>query len=198
MDIKGLSKPELVSILEIIESAGNSLSLEHFKKVLLRAKDMVEADFTICGLGRIEGSELIEPLAVLNGNYPGEWLDVYLSESLYYLDPVIRFHTSFSSTHIWGDIARHRKEKSVGRVVDLAVDHGVKYGLSTSLFMPESSAISIFAFSGTRDRFTGHHKKIADILTPHLNGALAAIGMEAPVPGRSGGVFVEAEAGKRA
>jgi len=198
MDIREFSKTELVSILEIIEDAGSCISPEPLRKLLLRAKDMVEADFTICGLGRIEGTELVEPLRALNGNYPGEWLERYMSEGLYYLDPIVRFHTSFSTTYLWGDIANHRREKAAERAVDLTVDHGIRYGLSTSLFMPESSAVSIFAFSGRTNRFSVHHKKIADILTPHLNGALAAIGAASPIPGGTSDFLTEAEAGKLA
>src|SRR3972149_1055759 len=143
---KEFSKKELVSILEIIEAAQNCVTPGEVSSLLLRTKDLVFADYSVCGMGRLSGGEVKDILAVVNGNYP--------TEGLYRYDPVVRYHSSFSPTQSWSDIYTMYDDVEARFVVSNAWDFGIRHGISSSIFMPGLENISIFAFAARNDSFT--------------------------------------------
>src|SRR3990172_2587730 len=95
---KDLSKKELVAILEVIESARTCNDERDVQNLVIRAKDPLDADYCICGIGKISPDAILEPSAIINGNYPEEWVDMYKRERLYTRDPVVKFHSRFVMT----------------------------------------------------------------------------------------------------
>ena len=172
---KGFSKKELVSILEVIEASQNCVTPLDVSTLLLQAKDLVSADYSICGMGRLYEGEIKDVIAVVNGNYPTEWLDVYFSEKFYRHDPVVRYHKSFSPAQTWSDILPRYDDVESRLVVGNAWDFGLRHGISTSVFSPGSEDLTIFAFAGGKDTFRGRQKEILDMLSLHLNGALLRV-----------------------
>lgn len=172
MDLKDFSKEELISILEIIERARNCKGRNHLKDIMLRAKELVCADKAICGIAKVSDSDVTEVVTVVNGNYPEGWLARYTSEKLYLIDPVVRYHTRFSTTRFWDEIFKISKDRQERLVIEHASDFGLRHGISSGIYDPVNENIGIFAFGGEKDRFVPHHKKIIDILTLHLNNAL--------------------------
>ncbi len=175
MSIKELSRKELINVLEIIEGAQNCASEKELKSLILRAKDIVSADYAICGLGKINGHMLSEVVNVVNGNYPRGWMETYMKEKLYFGDPVVRYYSRFSLTQHWSDIVKHFNDSLARPAIDCALDHGLNAGISSGIYVPEMECVGIFTFAGEQDRFDDHHKKIVDILALHLNKALVSI-----------------------
>ncbi len=172
MAVEEFSKAELINVLEIIEGTQNCASKEELKGLILQAKDLVSADFAICGLGKVSGGMLTEVVSIVNGNYPRSWMEGYMSEKLYRGDPVVRYYSRFSLTQFWSDIVKHFDDSLAQPPIALALDHGIRAGISSGVYVPETECVGIFSFSGGRDKFNDHHKKIVDILTLHLNKAL--------------------------
>jgi len=175
MSIKEFSREELINVLEIIEGTQNCPSERELKSLILRAKDVVCADYAICGLGKINGNMLSEVVNVVNGNYPRGWMETYMNEKLYFVDPVVRYYSRFSFTQYWSDIVKHFDDKLARPAIDCALDHGLNAGISSGIYVQEMESVGVFCFAAEKDRFDDHHKKIVDILALHLNKALVGI-----------------------
>lgn len=180
MSIKGFSKKELVSILEIIEGTGVCSTEQELGRLLLRATEVLCADYSICGLGRVSCGELKDVVRIVNGNYPEDWLHRYTSERLYRIDPIIKRHARFSVTQLWSDIFKASNDDSSRAFIRNAADSGLRYGVSSGIFLPRHEEIGIFSFAAKKDRFDDWHKRIMDIITLHLNNALIKTVKEEP------------------
>jgi len=168
----GLSKRDLVSILETIEFARSSSGHAHVKDLILRVKDILEADFAVCGLGKVHPEGPSDIITVINGNYPGEWLDNYLKEGFYRSDPLVRYHMRFSTPQSWGEIFKGFEDPETRRLIGMAWDFGIRHGVSTGIYIPDGERFSLFCFGGRKDVYGERHKKIMDSLTLYLNKAL--------------------------
>ncbi len=172
---KGLSKKELVAIMEVIEYARNCNDKRAVQNLIIRAKNLLDADYCICGLGKISADGILEPSVVINGNYPEEWVDVYKRERLYTKDPVVKLHSKFVMTQLWSDAFKFYNDKETIKFLNSASDFDLKYGIASGIYDAESENTSIFSFASNRPRFSQHHKKAMDIVIPHLHNALAGI-----------------------
>ncbi|MBI5902654.1 MAG: autoinducer binding domain-containing protein [Deltaproteobacteria bacterium] len=172
MSIEGFSKKELISILEIIEGANVCATERDLGRLLLRAMELLCADYSICGLGRVSCGELKEVVKIINGNYPEDWLNRYTSERLYFKDPIVRQQVQFSVTQLWSDIFKTSNDDLARAFIRNAADFGLRYGVSSGIFLPMREEIVIFSFAAKKDRFNDRHKRIMDIITLHLNNAL--------------------------
>ncbi len=177
-----LTKSELVTILEIIESAQSCSAPEHYKKLLIKAAALVEADSCACGIVELCRDDLSEPMTVINGNYPDEMLSHYVSSRLYLKDPVVRYHLNFSSAKPWTEIFREVDDCEARQVINYARDFNLVHGVSGSVFMPEAGALAVFGFGGRKNKFARHHCGIVDILVPHLNISLLEVSGLRPRP----------------
>lgn len=192
MRARDLTKTELVEILEIIEDAQSCTAPENLRRLLLRGQDLLEAEYSVCGMGILEpgSKKLSEITSVISGNYPREFFDLYVPERMYRDDPIVRYHSRFSLSGFWKDIFKHFDDSRAARVTDIGREIGLVHGLSSSVYMPgNDDEISIISFAGGKDTFTARHKGILDILTAHLNNALVSVstGKEpaTPLPGWS-------------
>jgi hypothetical protein len=169
---KDFSKTDLVSILEVIESARACGTEAGLKSVLLRSKDLLGADFAVsatCAISRTGPPRLV---SVTNGNYPDEFVGIYLAEHFYETDPVVAYLSRFSLTQFWSDIFRNTDNSNSGHILGTAMDFGLRYGVSSGVYIPGREEINIFSFAGPRDGFTAHQKNILEILTLHLDKAI--------------------------
>ncbi len=176
-----LTKSELISILEVIDSSSACRSAECLRKLLLKIRDLIEADFSICGLIRKRDLEPLDISALVNGSYPDTWLNRYISEKMHLTDPVVRHHTRFSDTILWKDLPE--SDESADRNIVMAMDHGIRHGLSGSIYLPGRDDIAVFAFSGPHDSFISRHAGILDTVLTHLGRTLSDMtyGDSAPV-----------------
>ncbi len=175
MDYKGFSKKELMDILYVVQAASVCETEADMVKIIHKARELVCADYCICGIEGKTGDGLSPVLQIVNGNYPEEWLNIYLAEKFYKIDPVIRHHLKFGMTQVWSDTFKFYNDKASGDFLNCAADFGLKHGISSGVFDPEEKNISIFSFASntSRNGFKSHSKKIVDILIPHLHKSLA-------------------------
>ncbi|MDP2682371.1 MAG: autoinducer binding domain-containing protein [Deltaproteobacteria bacterium] len=74
------------------------------------------------------------------------------------------------------------KDEETVKFLNSAGDFGLKNGIASGVHDPELKRTSLFSFVSNRPRFSQHHKKVMDIVTPHLHNALAGIcELERPV-----------------
>ncbi len=175
MNIKDYTKSELVGVLETVEFSSRCSNEGDLRQLIIRAKELVGADHSICALGKVSKNGLSDVLTVINGDYPEEWVGIYKSERLHKADPVVRHHTSFCGTQLWADTFRHYTDADAKRFFSRAADFGLNYGISSGVYVPGAEVVSIFSFGGSRDTFDSHHKMIVDIVTLHLHKAFARI-----------------------
>lgn len=175
MDYKRFSKKDLTNILQVIQAASSCETEEDVAKIIHKAKELVCADYCICGIGQVNGDSLSSVLHIVNGNYPEEWLNMYLAEKFYKIDPVIKHHLKFGMTQVWSDTFKFYNDKVSRDFLNYAGDFGLRYGISSGVFDIEEKNVSIFSFASNTNTnaFKSHSRKIFDILTPHLHNALA-------------------------
>lgn len=173
---KIFSKQDIINLLEIIQSAALCKNEADLKKALKKAKEAMDADCCISGLGKIGNKGLMtDILMVVNGDYPEEWINMYKAESFYTIDPVIKSHERCCAAQIWKDTFKFYTNKRTMKFLGHAGDFGLKHGISNGLFVPEARGVSIFSFAGNTDRFNAYHKNIMDVITPHLHMALVRL-----------------------
>lgn len=172
---KGLSKNELVAIMEVIESARNCNDKRDVQNLIIQAKDLLDADYCICGLGKNLADGILAPSAVINGNYPEEWVDIYKKERFYTKDPIVKFHSRFVMTQLWSDTFNFYKDEETNKFLQHASDFGLRYGITSGLYDPELENTSMFSFASNRPRFSQHHKKVMDMVITHLHNAIDRI-----------------------
>ncbi|MFQ5736536.1 MAG: autoinducer binding domain-containing protein [Thermodesulfobacteriota bacterium] len=167
-----LTKRELVGILEVIEFAQSCSCSEQVKALLIKSMGIVEADHSACGTLRVEGAAPREITYIVNGNYPEDMFDHYLCSRLYLKDPLVRYHSNFSTTRLWSEIFEEINDICARQVIDYAADYGLRYGVSSSLYVPGTESVAIVSFAGAKNRFAARHKEILDILAVHINKAV--------------------------
>jgi len=162
------TKKELADILGIIQECVNCRSDADVKILLAKTKDLISADNAICGLGDVSTGRLVK---LLNLDYPEEWAGMYVSEELFRKDPVVKFTYEFYRTHFWSEAVEAFNGSEQIDLMDRATDFGLNYGVSSGV-NGERFRGSIFSFSARQDRFDGRHKKVLDIIIPHIHQAL--------------------------
>jgi len=171
MNINNYTKSELTGILETVDLSAQSSSEEDLRALIIRTKELIGADHSICAMGRVAKNGLSEVLAIVNGDYPDEWVRIYQREGLHNTDPVVRHHTRFCGTQLWADTSRRYIDGDAKRFFSRASDFGLNYGISSGVYEPVAEMVSIFSFAGSLDIFDTHHKEIVDIVTLHLHRA---------------------------
>lgn len=172
MPCNDLSKKELVNILELIELSQRCSDSGQVRDLILRARGLFEADYAVCGLLGKDRAGLPRVAAFVNGNYPAEWLNLYMREKYYVKDPVIKHVSRFSLTRFWTEIFTEYKDESSMRLLRDAGDFGLKFGIASGVFIPGLDQTAVFTFAGGRDRFSPHHKRVLDILVLHFQDAV--------------------------
>ncbi len=172
---RDFSRFELASILEIIEAARTCTGEASFCDAILRCKELLGMDFAISGLAKKEEDGSLTILSMINGDYPEEWVEIYKSEELYKIDPIIKYHKRFSMTQPWSVTIRALSDDVSSQLLCRASDFGLKYGLSSSIVALETQVFGIFSFASRQNRYDEHHKKVLDIIVLHLYRALAGL-----------------------
>lgn len=197
MDHTDFTKKELSGILDIIQECVRSRSDADVKNIVAKIKGLLSADNAVCALGDASTGSLVK---ILNLDYPEEWGGIYISEELYRKDPVIKYNYAFYKTHHWSEAVCLFNGKEELHLMDRATDFGLNHGISSGV-NGERCRGSIFSFSARQDRFEGRHKKVLDIITPHIHQALVKASertarINAPLSKREKEVLVWMKEGK--
>jgi len=178
---KDLTKSELVEILEIIEGARTCVDRPELKRLLLKAAALAEADNTACGIVNVSACGPVDLQTALNASYPAKMFDHYIERKFFLKDPIVRYHANYSITRSWAEIFNEVDDASARQVINYASDFGLKYGLSSGIFMPEEHGVFIVSFAGQYKKSWAHQKQIVDILTRHFGNAMLSCSYGVPV-----------------
>lgn len=179
MNLNRFSKRDLCETLDVVNDTVCCKTEEDFKQLMERAKELINANNCICGLGRYDDQGLSEVKAIMNVSYPKEWLSVYEEKKLYLVDPIVNHQFKFSGTQLWADTYKKYKDTVPPDFIYNADSFGLKYGITSGLKSISKNLASIITFSNHSDYFKDHQKMIMDILTPHLHEALNRVLKEA-------------------
>jgi len=174
MNYNDFSKKDLVETLELIQKTIRCKEAEEVRDVLLRVKEFVGADYSICGVGFGNRAGLYAPPMLINGDYPVEWLNIYGGEGLYNDDPLIRHNVNNPGAQLWEETYELYGD-SVSPKLFASRDFGLKHGLAGGVYHEGTQLNSVYSFSASSDRFGRFQQKILDTITPHLHQALARV-----------------------
>jgi len=169
---KGFPKQELIKIIELIDDLSRCASQDAAEALLTRTRDLLTAEFAVCGNGKIDTEGRICINTIIDSGYPGEWLNLYFKEGLYRFDPVVRHHMQFSEPELWTNIRKNFVDERAKAVTEWAAAYGLKFGLSSSVYIPGTGMFSLFCFASSKDVFNERHKDLLGALTLHLNMAI--------------------------
>ncbi len=175
LDIKSLSKSDLVAILGLIEHARSCRTTEGFRELLMRTKDLLDAEYAICGSAGVEGLRVKRLASAVNGNLPEAWLSHYAIEEFCSADPILNYHARYSRPALWSEAMKVVDTTESRQVYNHASDFGLKHGIAAGVYVPERQEICVCSFSGGRNVFKGRHKNLLDILLLHLNSAYSRV-----------------------
>ncbi|MFQ5480575.1 MAG: autoinducer binding domain-containing protein [Thermodesulfobacteriota bacterium] len=167
-----MPKQELISILELIDELSMCGTREAAEILLTRTKELLRADYAVCGTGSIDKKGIMKIQTIIDADYPGEWLNLYFKEELYRYDPVVQYHMKFSEPELWSNIRQSYTDDKARAVTEWADAYGLKYGVSSSVYIPNTGMFSIFCFASAEDVFNERHKGVLNALTLHLNMAI--------------------------
>lgn len=165
-------KEELISVIELINEMSRCVTREGAESLLTRTKELLMADCAVCGTGRIDEKGDITLSNIVDSGYPAEWLNLYFKEGLYLVDPVLQHHMRFSEPELWSNIKKGVINEKARAVTEWADGYGLKYGISSSVYIPGTGMFSLFCFASNEDIFTERHKNLLSALTLHLNMAI--------------------------
>ncbi len=165
-------KEELISIIELIDDLSKCETHDGAETLLTRTKELFLADCAVCGMGRIDEKGAITLSNIIDSGYPVEWLNLYFKEGLYLFDPVLQHHMRFSEPELWSNIRKGPTDDKGRAVTEWADGFGLRYGISSSVYIPGTGMFSLFCFASKEDIFTERHKSLLGALTLHLNMAI--------------------------
>ena len=168
MDYTEFSKEEMVNILDIIHLSLACRTRNDMSETLKRVKDLICADQVIGGIGIVDQAEGPKIIDLINVDYPHEWLAHYAKGSVYRTDPVLIHQLNVMKPQFWSEAYSAFPGESYTDFARLAGDYGLRHGITAGYNTPQNDMISVFSFAGDQDRFHDHHKKILDVVTPHL------------------------------
>lgn len=175
MDYREFSKKELADILDLIQASVSCKTEPDIISITTRIKSLVCADHGVCGIGEAASGRLSRIIKIVNLDYPAGWLTMYAEEELFKSDPIIRYNYENFKTHLWSEAMEVYRDEPYTDFMNKASEFGLKYGVASGVNGHQCSTGSIFSFSGSANRFKKHHKKVLDIVTPHVHQALVRV-----------------------
>lgn len=175
MNLREFSKKELFEVLDLIQAALQCKNESDMIKLMSRVKELVCSDHSISGLGTVDAHGNPTIVKLVNESYPADWLQAYACEGLFKKDPVLLSQLQFFKPLLWTEVLKIYPKEFYTDFMQMAADFRLRYGLASGMGGYNSTKTCIFSFSGDKDRFKPKHKKILDIVTPHLYQALLRI-----------------------
>lgn len=120
---------------EVISLALKEIGISHYSYVYLRQPPLESED------------------AVIMGNYPEEWTNIYIKKGLHKNDPVIGTSYTTSSPFFWKDNIKQQMEDS--EIFKISSNHGIHQGFSIPFHEPGCACGSMhFAAEKDNSNFT--------------------------------------------
>jgi len=139
---------------------------------VLRLQDLIPFELALCALSKISCSST-DPYRIINVSYPPAWLDLYLSEHLDRVDPIVEEHRLHFGLQYWPD--SYEKHPEAGQFIMVASDYGLKSGYTYGLKTGGGDAASHFSFGARWMERSARTREILLHLVPHLHQALVRV-----------------------
>ena len=100
---KLLSKQDTIYLLELINFSIYCKDKKDLIKVINKSIYLISYDFTICALGVMNKSGLLQSYEIINISYPEEWMNLYVTQKYYQVDPIIKTNFTEFKLQYWAD-----------------------------------------------------------------------------------------------
>lgn len=162
-----LSKLDAVTLLELIHESLSCNSKENLAELVERLKSLIPFDYGLCGLAKIDKNGMKPDFDITNGSYPNEWLEVYLANEYFKIDPVPKENFTHFNIQFWDDSYKKydTPKKFVSEARDFGLLKGYTYGVK-NLSSTQGSLLSLAGPNLDRDERT---EAIIKLVTPHIH-----------------------------
>ncbi|OPY61744.1 MAG: Regulatory protein SdiA [Syntrophorhabdaceae bacterium PtaU1.Bin034] len=167
-----LPRREANELLKVIELSLRCTTEEDLKVFVLGLRNLVPFEFALCAFSKVSCSST-EPYRIINVSYPSPWLDLYLSEHLDKIDPVVMEHRRRFGLQYWAD--SYEKHPEAQQFITAASDYGLKAGYSCGLKTEGGTNASLFSFGARAMEKSARTREILVRIMPHLHRALVRI-----------------------
>lgn len=174
-----LSKEDALCLLELIYQSLSCKEKDDLSKLIDKLRCLIPFDFALCGFATTDGKGRIKSHEIININYPSEWLNLYVTENYYQIDPIVRENFNKFKLQYWADT--YRKSTPPKNFLSGAMDFRLKKGYTHGARNFKGTEGSIFSFSSNSLK---SHDRIEVILTyaiPHIHQALTRILGKPPI-----------------
>ena len=86
--------------------------------------------------------------AIILGNYPQEWVEIYRSRALFRHDPIIKFSSKTSTTFFWEEAVE--SEVNTKHIFEMSTVHGIDQGFTVPIHEP-GCAFGSMHFAESKD-----------------------------------------------
>ena len=168
-----LSKQDTIYLLELINFSIYCKDKKDLIKLINKLIYLTSYDFTICALGIINGSGLLQSYEIINVSYSEEWMDLYVTKKYYQVDPIIKKNFTEFKLQYWADT--YKKIPPPKGFLSQAEDFGLKGGYSIGLRDLKWSRGSIFSIAGPSLEHNIRTETILTYAIPHIHQTLVRI-----------------------
>jgi LuxR family transcriptional regulator, quorum-sensing system regulator CviR len=170
---KLLSKQDAIYLLELVYFSVHCEDKKDLIKLVNKLIYLMSYDFAICALGTINEKGLLQFYEVVNISYPKIWVNTYLDQKYYQVDPILKENFTKFNLQYWADT--YKKIPPSKDLLFLKEKFGLKRGYSIGLRDLRWSGGSLFSVSG---QYLEHHIRTETILTytlPYFHQTLVRI-----------------------
>jgi len=168
-----LSKQDAIFLLELINQCLFCKEKNDLVKLMGKLKCLILFDFALCSLAKTDSKGKIKSHEIVNISYPDEWLNIYVTQKYYQIDPIVVENFSQFKLQYWADT--YRINTPPKDFLFTAEDFGLKKGYTYGARNLKGTEGSIFSLSSD---YLERHDRTEVILTyliPHLHQALSRI-----------------------
>ncbi len=166
-----ISKKDALHVLDIIHASLSCTNPLEFRKLIYFLKKVLPFDYAVATMafmpGRCDSASSYE---LINISYPWPWLDKYLMNKYYLVDPIVKENFGKYGLQYWGDtFSKYRPPKEF---IEESGGFDLRNGYSTGQSNIGSTEGSLFSFAGNEVERSLRMEVILDRVTPHLHQAL--------------------------
>jgi DNA-binding CsgD family transcriptional regulator len=168
-----LPKQDAIYLLGLVSLSVHCKDKEEFIKLVNKLTYLMSYDFAICALGTMDERGVLQLYEVVNISYPKTWVNTYLDERYYRIDPILKENFTRFTLQYWADT--YKKIHFSKDLLSLKEKFGLKRGYSFGVRDLRWSGGSLFSVSG---QYLEHHIRTKAILTyilPFFHQALVRI-----------------------
>jgi LuxR family transcriptional regulator, quorum-sensing system regulator CviR len=165
----GLSKKELIILLEIISGCVSCISLKEFRGIVNKAGDLLQSGNIVFLSSRNDFKRDPPAIKEINISYPAEWTDIYRSQNFVKVDPITNLERS--GLFFWKDV--YREFPPDNEFLSQATSFGLSNGFSH--IIAGKSIFGLMSIADTTLSKSRRNRTIINTLAPHLHQLAAKL-----------------------